>query len=386
MAITLRNFVGFETGGTEEVDGQVGSPAVNSTAPVKSGTYSLKLDGAATAAQVDFNIDLLESASRGLYGFHFQTNDVTPTNDVDIFAIVDTAGAAHFALRLKTTGNVDLIDANGAVQATITSPFTVNTWHFIEVGWKRDNTVGKVIVDINGGSELSETNFDNNTGTSAGVIRFTGAGTNNEDIVLDNFYERSASADGDIVRANFFGNAEVFKYQSVKASATPDDGGGNLNAGTWDKAGETPLAATATNPEYTDTGAGAVDSDATNGSPEGPANDPNIDGDSNIKGMKGISNMKRAGGGDTAHFILMGNDVDGTTRSADLDPTTAFVNYFFLSEAATIVPLSTEHCRIGFEMDDAQDYECQEQWAMLLHVPAAAAFLFRNRQQTYLRM
>ena len=40
------------------------------------------------------------------------------------------------------------------------------------------------------------------------------------------------------------------------------------------------------------------------------------------------------------------------------------------------VPDTTEYCRIGFErgQDDpgGQNYDCQEQWAMLLHVPDAA--------------
>jgi len=111
------------------------------------------------------------------------------------------------------------------------------------------------------------------------------------------------------------------------------------------------------------------DNDDTNGSPEGPKNDARIDGDSNIKGMKGICNMERSGGSGSDHFILMGNDGDGTTRSADLDPPTSSDTYFFLSESGSIVPLSTEYCRIGFETTGGQDFECNEQWAMLLHVP-----------------
>ena len=170
------------------------------------------------------------------------------------------------------------------------------------------------------------------------------------------------------------GIVEIFKYQSVKNSATPDDGGDVLNAGTWNRAGETPLAETATNPEYTSAGAGAVDTDATNGSPEGPANDVRVGNDANIRAAKAISSMQRSSGGQSDHFILFGNDVDGTTRSAVLNPSVSFDEFFFVSEAASIVPLSTEHFRIGFETTGPRDYECREQWAMILHLPAAARF------------
>lgn len=372
MALTLNNFVGFETGGLEEAQSIGGAPAVNTNAPVRTGSSSLKLLGAAVRPY--FAIDAFEGGGdQGddlIVGFAFRTNDLTPSVNVDfLWAINGTS--IHIRLRLTGGGDLVLVDSTNTQRGIEPSPFTVDTWHFIELRWQNLN-IGAADVYIDGAPTaisvtlrdfLAVDAFDPVNGAG---YRLRGGTTANEDIFIEDFYCMSgASGVGD-----FLGDAEVFKYQSVKASDTPD-AGSVLDAGTWDKAGETPLAATATNPEYESTGAGSVDSNAANGSPEGPKNDGRIDGDASIKGMKGISNMKRSGGGGTAHYILMGNDVDGTTRSVDIDPTTAFVNYFFVSEAAGIVPLSTEYCSIGFEMDNAQDYECQEQWAMLLHVPSA---------------
>jgi hypothetical protein len=101
----------------------------------------------------------------------------------------------------------------------------------------------------------------------------------------------------------------------------------------------------------------------------GPLNDSRISG--TIVGAKGIWRMSRTGGGGTAHYGLMGNSADGTTRSADFDPTTSYANYSFVSTAASVVPTASEYGKIGFEMDNAQDFQCADMLFQILHVPAA---------------
>ncbi len=100
----------------------------------------------------------------------------------------------------------------------------------------------------------------------------------------------------------------------------------------------------------------------------GPAND-GLTESGDIVAIKAISTMQRSGGGGTDHFILLGNDVDGTTRSVDLAPTTGLISYFMVSELTSIVPTNSEFCRIGFEQTNAQDYECSGMLAQILHVP-----------------
>ena len=370
MALTLNNFVGFETGGLEEIAGTFGAPTASETQK-HAGVYSGRIP---SGSRIDWPI-ITGSAGAGndyIVGFWVYFDDINGVIGTFVRAYDDSGSidGSCFLLRLSAA-NLILEDSADVQVVSVDNPFSAGRWQLVEIRWQYSDA-GAFDLHVDGVSKISEVGVD---------LKFNPAGTITEDggnylmfgrssgganyHYIDDIYSYSGAAGvGD-----FLGDSEVFKYQSVKASDTPDNGS-VLDAGTWDKAGETPLAATATNPEYESTGAGSVNSDDVNGFPEGPKNDARIDGDANIRGMKGLSNMKRSGGGGTAHYILMGNDVDGTTRSPDIDPSTAFATYFFISEAAGIVPLSTEYCSIGFEQTNAQDYECQEQWAMLLHVPS----------------
>ncbi|KKL58930.1 hypothetical protein LCGC14_2220410, partial [marine sediment metagenome] len=360
MAFGLRNFCGFETGGLEEAQAVAGSPTVVNT-NVRSGAYCLLMDAAADQYDMDFMALVLG----GFVCFGFRTDDATPAAIRTILEIRTANDEVELSVKLNTDGKLRFTVAGNSTDYDGTTVLSDGTYHYLEVFLLAHETAGRAKLWIDNAStpEINVSSIDTKAGTALlSYCRLLGA---TEAFRFDDVYFGNDGGDP----SPPFDPAEVFKYQSVKASATPDTGG-NLNAGTWDKAGETPLAATATNPAYTSAGAGSVDTDAANGSPEGPKNDARIDGDTNIKGMKGISNMRRSGGGGSIHSILMGNDVDGTTTFPDIDPTTAFKNYFVVTESAGVVPLSTEYCSIGFQTTGAQDYECQEQWAMLLHVPS----------------
>lgn len=367
MALVLNNFVGFETGDYEECIASYGAPIIGEATP-HAGDYYMAMAG---DDGVDVAMITGGTSSQGddmIVGLALRRTDA-PSDDRDFFFAYDDDDNLLWKLVAKTNDKIEAYDSANTLLGTSTSTIAdTPAWSYVEIRWQHVNS-GDFDLWMDGGSEFSYATADcfqaSTLSENDAYYRLMPETGTMVGYHYDCLYMMSgASGTGD-----FLGESEVFKYQSVKASDTPDTGD-VLDAGTWDKAGETPLAATATNPEYTDTGAGSVDTNAANGFPEGPKNDARIDGDSNIRGMKGVSNMKRSGGGGTAHYILMGNDVDGTTRSVDIDPTAAFVTYFFISELASIVPLSTEYCSIGFEMDNAQDYECQEQWAMLLHVPS----------------
>ena len=51
--------------------------------------------------------------------------------------------------------------------------------------------------------------------------------------------------------------------------------------------------------------------------------------------------------------------------------TTAYVTYSRISEDPVLVPSATEHFAQGFRTDGAQDIDCAEMWAMILHVPSS---------------
>jgi hypothetical protein len=369
-ALQVNNFTGFETGGDEEADGTTGSPTFPTTSPA-SGDRHADFPGDGTGYRLPHLVaGQTDQGNDYIFSFKIRPEtDKTPTSVTNIITYAEDAGTFIWRLELQTNGDVEVQDETGAAIRTITDPLVLGTYQLWQVVFQHADP-GTIEVFIDGSSQGLDTGQDLTNGGVLGVLagpRIIGSAfTGSASWRWDDLLIQSGASSLDI-----FTDVEVFKYQSVKASATPDDGGDDLNTGNWADCGQTPLNAAIC--DYTqDTAAGAVDSDATNGSPEGPANDSRIDGDSNIKAMKAVVNMERSGGSATAHFILMGNDVDGTTRSADIAPTTSFDNFYFVSELATIVPLSTEHARIGFEQDGKQDFTTQEMWAMILHEPDVA--------------
>lgn len=361
MAPILNIFVGFETGGLEEASATSGSPDPTEEVIVRSGTRSLKMSDLSYQYDIPWvRGGVTDAGNDYIVGLGF--NGVGPGG---IFLRCNDSGGLVWQLIVDNNSALLLRDAEDDEIGSSENGTIVNgTWYFIEVHFQHSGTAN-IEVFVNGLSVIGPLSGENLTQSGTiDSIQLLGATVGA--FYFDDVYILSGAASA----ADRYGDCEVYKYQSTKASATPDTGS-DLDAGDWDECGQTPLSTTTPNAEYTDTGAGSVDSNDTDGSPEGPKNDLRIIGDSNIKAILGISNMQRSGGGGTLHYILLGNTGDGTTRSADLDPTQSFDNYFFLSELASIVPLSTEYCSIGFEMTNAQDYECQEQWAMLLHVPSA---------------
>lgn len=367
MALTLNRFMGMETGGLEEWDTIVGSPIADSVNP-RSGAFSLKLDTISQTATID-PLGLVASGGSGfIIGFGIFVDALGAVGDEVLLQISEAGG---IILQLIFDDNVDgQVNLKNSINVEVdqfTGVLIAGQWVYIELFFEQlDSGNYEFFVDgVSKGSGTSDF-------SRGGAIDSCFFGRVNPSAGDHTYYDDVYVLTGATAASDRLGGTlgvEVFKYQSVKASITPDDGGANLGVGQWGDAGETPLNE-ALVAVYQTTGAGAVDSNTANGSPEGPLNDARIDGDANIKGMIGIWRMKRGGGGASDHFGLLGNDVDGTTPSADFAPTNQFATFFFLSELATIVPLSTEFCRIGFETTGAQDFNCAEMWAMLLHVPS----------------
>ena len=372
MAVTINRICGFETGDETEISAS--DPGIVSNSDPRTGTFSLILDSAGTdeSASIDpFAAQVTDQGNDYITAFAVSFQDVTPTTASDFILLTDGVSANHVRLRIEADGDLLIIDANNSIIRTITAPFSTLTYAFLELYWQRSNS-GTIELFIDGVSQGEDTAQDLLSGTGDFTTVGFGPTDTNGVTIFDDFYQISgatASSDrlGDGSLDPFF---EVFGYQSDKASATPDDGGDNLDIGQWVDCGVVPFVDSSV-AEYTNTAAGAVDSDATNGNPEGPVNDGRIDG--TIVCMQGVWRMNRSGGGGAAHFGLMGNDVDGTTRSADFDPSTTIEGFFFMSESASIVPTTSEHCRIGFETTGGQDFQCYGQMAMLGHVPSGVA-------------
>jgi hypothetical protein len=375
MALTINNFWGAETDGLEESFSTTGTIDVTAGA-AHSGGYGYVITGSGTN---ELDLDPFETIADAGTGYvvGFWAKKKTALINADaVFQALE--GTTIFAtIHLQADGDVSFRNATTELGITTTQPISLDTWHYFELYFQHSNSAAWELF-VDGNSVLSGSGDDLDEGSTFDTIRFE-AVTN--DVHLDDIYFMSGATGA----TDRLGGCEVFAYRSDLNSATPDTDAGAgsgrsvLDDGTWDLTQTIPFAATK-QASYNDTGAGSVKTDDVGGSSGGgPSGDTNITGD--IKAIKGICTMLRSGGGVTEHYILLGNSVDGTTRSADLDPTTGFITYFMVSESASIVPTSSESCQIGFEMTNAQDFDCAGMLATILHVPAAvSAFPYHLRR------
>ena len=372
---TLNNFTGFETGGLEEASKSTsGSPDVQNTT-VRTGTYALKLAGAATQAvyRILAFENGIDSGDDFIVGFAFRTNNIRPSSSLQLIATVEIG----LPMVLKLASNGDLVlYASGITEAgREPSLFIADKWHYVEIRWQNLDA-GDADVYVDGIPKISVTGQDFRgsgfTSANNAVYSFLGSATVGEDIFIDDFYAYSGASG----TSDFLGNAEVFRYQADTNSLTPDVGD-DLDQGVWQDSGETPGVeqSNETVPKYT-LGAGkngtifTDDTQSGENYRHGPHGDANIDGDSNIKGGKWLHQMKRQKGQPTIHYKRYGNDVDPITE-VQVDLPTSYQNFFTVSEAATEVSLSTEHFAYGFRKGAGQqDLSVKEIWAFILHVPS----------------
>lgn len=376
MALTLSNFVGFESGGLEEATQVNGSGvAVQSTIKRTDG-FALKLDTGTTGNYVINAFDQGLPAPGGddyVVGFAVRFSDVSPDAAV-VFAGANggigttSLNTPIWRMRLAADGDLEFLEGGGSqtVVATVTTPFTVDTFHYIELVWATQN-VGDFEIFIDGVTAASGTG-DFLVGLDFETVFFLNESAANTDIYFDDFYVGSAATDA----TDFLDQPEVFSYRSNKNSATPDDGGADLDTGTWLAVQATPFSSSVAAVYDATNAAGAVDTDDVGGSEGtgGPSTDTRING--TIVAAKYTIRAERTNGQGSAHHMLIGNDVDGTTRSADLGLGAAASTNEFLSTSATIVPTTSEFLRLGFEkIGGARDIEVYGMMANILHAPSA---------------
>ena len=373
---TIQNFGGVETGGLEDAESTTGSPNVQNTT-VDVGQYALKLTAAATLAQVRYDIRLDGGGASNdiIVGARIRHTDVTPANEISLISIDDgNALNVHISLRLLTNGDIQFMNAAGTkIGSAVASGMSTDTWHTVEMRFARSDS-GDAKAWIDGVEKLSVTGqdfLDLNLGAANRLV-FPGYDdtAGNPDKFVDGWY----AIDGVTADAERLGGVECFAYQKSDGGAT--ELGDALDVGTWALLSETP--GNETDPgnvgEYTVNAAKAGAMRTSTGSRSGPSGDANIDGDSNIKAMKGLYRAGRSGGSATTHTIRMGNSGDGSGSYLETNVTLtgAFATQAHLSEAATVVPLSTEWCEIGIKKSSGgRDFRGGDFWAMVLHVPDA---------------
>lgn len=366
MVLTLGNFVGFETEGLEELTGSTGAP-VNVSSPVRSGARALHIPAGNNKASFSA-VESLVATDGGddlIMGFGIEFTDVTPGAAIPfLIALDDSAGATLFSMTLETNGNVT-VDFNTTAAETITAPFTVDTYHLIEIRWQ-EQASGAIDISIDEVSELSVTGKDMDDAGNLNVYEFSNANSSATSFYIDDFYSYTGgSGTGDFLGTD----VEVLgPYQNTAEDAT--DQGSTLDTGTWANTGELPV---------NDTNQGIYSTDPSDGftrMDEGTRAGPAADIDGTPKGGKWIMRAERGTGGGSTHEIRYGKHTPPSTDSTTVVAITvaaSAANFHAVSDNTSHVPqTSSDDFAMGGTLVGARDLEINEMWCMLLHVASAA--------------
>jgi hypothetical protein len=359
-ALTLNDFIGFETGGAEEAEALNGTGLIQSSTK-RTGTYGLQTDSG-ESYEMDPFLWASDSGNDLIVGFWFYSADVTPSSASRFFRAEEDPDDL-VTLTLETNGNVT-VGYNSGTPDTITAPFTDATWHLIEIHWQ-ELASGAIDIYIDGGdtATFSQTGKDMTDADDFDLYFLESSAYSS--FYFDDFYSYSGgSGTGD-----FLEEPEVYGYTSDHN--TNQDQGDILTNGVWSDAGETP-GNDSNEIAYDSSPAlgGYTIADGTGG---GPSGDSNIDGDSNIKAGKYIHRLKRTtGSAPTTLDQSYGNNIDGMTHTDQAAALgTTYGNFAVISTSASVVPTSSEYFAYGIRQTGSggRDIYAADIWATLLHIP-----------------
>ncbi len=404
---TLAYADGFEIGGLELAQGTIGSPSIlgSIASPAgRSGAFALRLNPASTQEQYRTwggassggTLGIL-GGSHALYGFAVRFSDLAPGTEY-VFAAPVLANAVETAFCfIDASGNFRFEDATGATVFTEITPFTVDTWNYTEIALQINNNVGAYEVWLDGVSLSSGTSdFWESSSNLEGII-FGGAGTGDGNVDIDDFYAVSHTA---TLQGNNLGPSEVFAYQVGPASATADSphtfDNDTLDTNNWDAAAATPLAS-ATFAAYTGsaTNGARIFDEANNvtGHGRGPVSGAyTVTG--TIQGAMWLGVYQRGTGGGTFHHQYHSNSGETTEHHLTMDTIANSADTFraFVFEIVGRVPTVSESFVMGFGTTGAQNIECLEMWAFILHTPVVQPpdvfplLPYKKPENTLLRM
>jgi len=373
--LTINNFVGFETQGTEEAASSAGTLTYETTNQ-RSGDSALILNASADQFDVPWINDVADQGTDYVFGVALRKTG-NPSSPSTILSIIDDGGTnVILEIELNTSGALVLRDANSGLLDT-SSALNNDQWYYIEIYAELNSASGAWEWFIDNTSEGSNTGADLTDagafGAVTSLLRLDGPASNT--VLVDDVYIRS----GATAATDRLGDAEVFGYQT--GHSTDTDLGDALATGEWNDTADTFAVEESNANVASRTGATALSSrtnmDDANvrGLGPGPNADPNVDGDFSIKAAKYVFNLKRSNGSGTSMGYLYGNSGDGITSSGDIESslTLSYAIFTVISEAASVVPLSSEYFQIGLEAGTTdtgnRDFFMSEAWAMLLHVP-----------------
>jgi hypothetical protein len=365
MALTLNNFIGFETGGTEESSAVTASPAIV-TSNVRTGSYALEINADNEAYSFSPFESVSDAGDDQIIGFAVRFNTLPSSDTRHVLRADDSLPIWDIGFYDNATNVVLRATDDSGTTYDGTTALSAARWYYIEIKWQHVAS-GNFDVFLDGSSEITSTTFDGIGSGTFDTYSFRTSSNGAETYQIDDAYCMSGATG----TSDFLGpRTEVLGvYQNTAEDGT--DQGDALIAGTWANAGEIPL---------NDGTAASYAQDAAIGGyticDEGYLAGPAGDAAGTITGAKYIARLARTNGSSpTTLDQSYGNSGDGvshTDRAAALG--TSYANFFVVSEAATIVPTNSENFAHGMRQTGTggRDILAHEFAAFLLHTQPAA--------------
>ena len=403
------NFVSAGLQGTIEFNSVLNTPDIITTASILSGlpdAYDrcFHFVGGAAREGLTWSRDGVNktapTADHVINGMYFKFSDLSPTTEYVFVSVTFDGGEAvvdisqtGFALILETDGDVRVVDEfDAGTIATINDPFTVDTWHRLEIRTEHTDGDGEIQIWLDGSEILANQDpVDVASYVNTTHIAVGGSPTSSEEVYFASAYARvnSTATTDRVTGSDADQEWEVIgPYSHDKTGASPDDDGGGTGGGgdnldgdgaLWQTTADIPFSDETKDTDVAEYDGTPLDGSCytDGGSRAGPSGDSNIDGDSNIVAFKGIFRVERGTGGGSTHSLYFGNDNDagGAGGKVDLTLITAPSNASIVSEDAAVMPLSTENARLGFGVSGNQNIYLYDTAAFVLHLPDLGAGL-----------
>lgn len=409
VTISLEDFGGFETGGFEEANkgGSVGGDnqcaVVTTPAPWSSKeTYVAKVKGRRTVGPSKgyvYTNAITPGTDWVTMGWYWETDYAINIHAAEpiIFQVLDGVGGAHWRIEHYggPDGDLKLVDANGAVMATISSPVTANKPMRVEIKWKRSGT-GSLQFYIDRVLLADLTNEDLDTGTNSAAMRWecwdgslAAPVDPASDMHIGSWYFRTDDGANIDTESTILGAYTVIgPYQDTNNGAAGDFGA-TLDAGTWANAGETP-GNDANWAEYTVLSFGRRRGGVTtnDGARPGPKDDTRVTG--TIRGGSWVWRAQKSPGSSTTQVAFMYGasssvTVNNTSNTSTYTLGTSPVNYRkVLAAPHADVPIRPEWFQHGMRVMNnlssplTGDAQLLDQWAFLLHQECGPGIIHRG--------
>jgi hypothetical protein len=146
------------------------APNINS---IVRGSGGLSLAISSSVNTNYFGTPQFTAAQTWIIGWAFRYATGIPTANMKLLELIDVAGGGgvHGSVYLKTDGKLEVRNGSGAVLGTSALTTTFDTWYFVELKYKVDDSTGTVQLKVNQSDFINLTGQDTRNGGNATADR-----------------------------------------------------------------------------------------------------------------------------------------------------------------------------------------------------------------------